>query len=72
MYFVEWQKRELPHMHIFPWAVEKIRPVEIDAIICVKIPDPEIDPELYELVTTNMIIAPSGDHNRESSCIIEA
>jgi len=51
--------------------VEKIRPDEIDAIICAEIPDPETDPEVYEVVTTNMIHEPCGNHNRESSCMIE-
>jgi len=51
--------------------IEKIRPDEINAIICAEIPDPETDPELYELVTIIMINIPYGDHNRESSCMIE-
>jgi len=71
MYSVEWRKRGLPHVHILLWTVEKIRTDEINTIICAEIPDPETDPELYEVVTTNMINGPCGDHNRKSSCMIK-
>ena len=50
MYSVEWQKRGLPHTLILLWMIEKIRPDEIDSIICAEIPDPKVDPELYVLV----------------------
>jgi len=71
MYFVEWQKRELLLAHILLWMVEKRKPDEFDAIICAEVPDPKTDSELYEVVTTNMIRGPCGDHNRESPCMIE-
>ncbi|GBP33234.1 hypothetical protein EVAR_5187_1 [Eumeta japonica] len=71
MYSVEWQKRELPRAHILLWMSEKIRPDKIDAIIYAEIPDPETDPEFYEIVTTNMIHVPCGKHNMSSPCIIE-
>lgn len=55
MYSIEWQKRGLPHAHIFIWLVEWIRPDQIDDIICAEIPDPETDPDLHDVVITNMV-----------------
>ncbi|XP_043259365.1 uncharacterized protein LOC122403185 [Colletes gigas] len=69
MYSVEWQKRGLPHAHILLWFVEKIRPDEIDAVICAEIPDPEIDQELYDIVIKNMIHGPCGNNNMDSPCM---
>lgn len=60
MYSVEWQKRGLPHAHILLWMFDKVRPDHIDSIISAKIPDPETDPELHSVVTTNVIHGPCG------------
>nr|XP_034194991.1 uncharacterized protein LOC117611166 [Osmia lignaria] len=57
-YSVEMQKRQIPHSH---WiiAVEQPHnsrdPEYIDLIICTEIPDPEVDPELYEIVCNNYL-----------------
>lgn len=53
------------------WMVKKIRLDEIYVIICTGIPDPETDPEFYEVVTTNLIHGPCGNYNQELLCIIE-
>lgn len=47
--------------------IEKIRPDEIDPIICAEISDLEVDPRLYEVVKKNLMNDTCGEHNRESS-----
>ncbi|CAG9762788.1 unnamed protein product [Ceutorhynchus assimilis] len=71
MYSVEWQKRVLPHIHILLWLNEKLRPESIDDVIRAKIPDPNVDPALYEIVTTTMIHGPCGTLNRKSPCMVD-
>lgn len=69
MYSIEWQKRGLPHAHILVWLINKIRPEEIDKIISAEILDPNVDPELFQIVTTNMIHGPCGSININSPCM---
>ncbi|UYV69439.1 hypothetical protein LAZ67_6003616 [Cordylochernes scorpioides] len=58
MYCVEWQKRGLPHAHILVWLANKLRPTQIDSVICAEFPDPIQDPLLYNIVVKNMIHGP--------------
>nr|XP_042912535.1 uncharacterized protein LOC122272676 [Parasteatoda tepidariorum] len=69
LYSVEWQKRGLPHAHISIWLVDKVRPEKIDKIISAEIPNPNVDQELFDIVTTNMIHGPCGSLNMMSPCM---
>ncbi|XP_073518740.1 uncharacterized protein [Phyllobates terribilis] len=51
MYSVEWQKIGLPHAQILIWLKQKIQPTEIDNIISAELPDPQIDPLLFDTIT---------------------
>lgn len=57
----EYQQRGLPHHHGLLWMAEQDQPTIpeiIDELISAEIPDPEEDPELYELVATKMMHGP--------------
>ncbi|XP_016854588.2 uncharacterized protein LOC107983828 [Anolis carolinensis] len=69
MYSVEWQKRGLPHAHILIWLYQKITSNEIDKVISAEIPDPNVDQELHDIVTKNMIHGPCGVLNPKSPCM---
>ncbi|KIH47497.1 hypothetical protein ANCDUO_22443 [Ancylostoma duodenale] len=71
LYSAEWQKRGLPHAHILIWLKGKIRPSQIDNIISAELPNPEQDPELFEIVAKNMIHGPCGPLNTNSPCMKE-
>ncbi|GBP19536.1 hypothetical protein EVAR_102084_1 [Eumeta japonica] len=70
MYSIEWQKRGLPHAHILLWLVERIQSDQIDDIICAEIPDPITDPELHDVVSTNIIHGPCGAISPQSPCMV--
>ena len=57
------RKRGLPHGHILIWLVDKVCPEEIDKFISAEIPDPNVDQELFDIVTTNMAHGPCGTLN---------
>ena len=55
---VEWQKRGLPHLHLLVILRTHIRESDIDAFVCAEIPNPELDPVLYELISKNNVHKP--------------
>ncbi|VDK69556.1 unnamed protein product, partial [Onchocerca ochengi] len=71
MYSLEWQKRGLPHAHILIWLYHKITSNEIDDVICAEIPDADVDKDLYEIVTKNMIHGLCGTLNPKSPCMMD-
>ncbi|XP_021995675.1 uncharacterized protein LOC110892839 [Helianthus annuus] len=74
MYRVEFQKRGLPHAHIYLFlGAESKFPnaSDIDRVITAEIPDKERDPELYELVKQFMIHGPCGTDNLLCPCMVQ-
>ena len=69
MYTIEWQKRGFPHSHNLIWLVDKIMPTDIDQVISAELPDPIEDPDLFAVVTKNMIHGPCGNVNVNSPCM---
>ena len=55
---VEWQKRGLPHLHLLVILRNHIRESDIDAFVCAEIPNPDLDPILYELISKNNVHKP--------------
>src|SRR5271170_3222709 len=73
VYTIKFQKRGLQHAHIMLILNEedKIRDVEfLDTIICAEIPDRNIDPDLYNVVTSNMLHGPCGVTHPKSPCMM--
>ena len=66
---IEWQKRGLPHSHNLVWLKTKIHAAQIDSVISAELPDPEVDPGLFAIVTKNMIHGPCGRYNLQSPCM---
>ncbi|GFY37477.1 ATP-dependent DNA helicase [Trichonephila inaurata madagascariensis] len=59
----QWQKRSLPHAHILIWLETKIKAEQIDDVIRAELQDPEVDPELFDVVKTHMVHCPCGSYN---------
>ena len=72
---IEFQKRGLPHMHmiVFLHPDHKLRtPEDVDSLISAEFPDPDEEPELFELVSKLMVHTPCGnDHNNPNAkCLV--
>ncbi len=69
---IEWQKRGLPHIHCLFWlsAEDALTCAEkIDRVISAEFPDPQADPELFEVVTRHNVHGPCGLYNPRSPCM---
>ena len=73
LHSIKWQKRGLPHCHLLLWlsADHRITPDKIDDVICAEIPDPSVDPELHQIVMSNMVHEPCGCINPNFPCMQE-
>lgn len=69
-YTIEFQKRGLPHAHIMLILANKQDILSNpDKFVCAELPDPELQPTLYQIVGKHMIHGPCGILNRSSPCM---
>src|SRR5271154_6043669 len=71
---IEFQKRGLPHMHllIFLDPQDKIYNADdVDTIVSAQLPDPILQPLLYNTVTTCMLHGPCGDDKPNAPCMVD-
>jgi hypothetical protein len=72
LHVIEFQKRGLPHAHILLilHPQDKLHSrSDYDYVCCAELPDKDLEPELYETVTTSMMHGPCGALNPGSSCM---
>jgi len=72
LYVIEYQKRGLPHAHIvIIFADEdKIKTADdIDQVVCAELPDPDAEPELFDIVTRHMLHL--HDDGKHAQCMDE-
>nr|GEX23813.1 DNA helicase [Tanacetum cinerariifolium] len=72
LYTVEFQKRSLPHCHTLLWvdSASKIQgPEDVDRLISAELPDPQVDPQGYKVVSEMMIHGPCGAVNMSATCM---
>jgi len=71
LYTIEWQKRGLPHAHMLFWLQDKIHPNQVDSFISAELPNPDEDPELFQVVKSHMLHGPCGPYNQNSPCMVD-
>nr|GEY85891.1 helitron helicase-like domain-containing protein [Tanacetum cinerariifolium] len=72
LYTVEFQKRGLPRCHTLLWvsSESKIKEAQdVDRFISAELPDPEVDPEGYKVVSELMTHGPCGAANTSAPCM---
>ena len=71
---IEFQKRGLPHMHclIFLHPDDKIHDAnQVDNIVSAQLPDQNLNPLLYETITTCMLHGPCGADKPNAPCMVD-
>ena len=71
---IEFQKRGLPHAHMLLHLENKLKlrnSEDIDSLISAQIPDPEQEPDLFDIIKANMIHRPCGALNNSCQCMKE-
>ena len=69
---IEFQKCGLPHIHmiIFLDPRDKLcTPQKIDSVLSAEFPDPDEEPELFQLVLKFMVHTPCGPANPNAPCM---
>ena len=66
---IEGQFRCLKHAHLLLKLDKSLDLENVDYVIQAQLPDPELDPELYEYVTTYMIHGPCGPGYPSAPCM---
>ncbi|XP_028649272.2 uncharacterized protein LOC114645606 [Erpetoichthys calabaricus] len=72
IFVIEFQKRGLPHCHMSLTldSQSKIRTKDdIDKYVCAELPNPEIHPRLFQIVTKCMVHGPCVTLNAKSPCM---
>ena len=62
-YTIEWQKRGLTHAHILIIMQDSDKPRTpemVDRVVSAEIPDKNVNPKLYDIITSNNIHGPCG------------
>ena len=70
VYSYEQQVRRLWHCHTSLKVAENISVEVLDTLVTCEIPDPEVDPVLYDLVAKFMVHGPCGSYNPSCSCMV--
>ena len=72
VYTIEFQKRGLPHCHILLILDASCRPKsadDYDKYVAAEIPNKQLAPELYQIVSQHMLHGPCGEANKKNPCM---
>lgn len=71
---IEFQKRGLPHAHILLILENEWKPIDTthyDKIVCSELPDKDMFPELFEIISHSNIHGPCGPFNMNAPCMVD-